>query len=598
VKLRARRVIGPTLLIAAAGALVQFHRISRFIADKSMPWRHGIRRQSAISIPMRDGVKLSAGLYLPKEHARPLPTILIRTTYGGMDFPQIRLFAQSGYAVLMETVRGRYSSEGEYRSPYYRTREDGYDTIEWIVHQPWSNGRVGTFGCSYLGESQVMLAAARHPNHLAMVASGAGGAIGKAKKSYAYFGVFENGVLNLASALGWFTTEGRTDRRVPEVASDYAQRVRKHLGDIPVGRLGRLLGDYPTGFDEFTRHPLTDTWWEEQGYIGPNDRFSAATLHVNSWYDQTVLGSFQLAELMAENSDSDAASAQHLLIDPGQHCSMGKLTAGRAKLGEMEIDYHPVDFNRIYLDWFDHWLKGLPIALPPRYRFFLIHANEWRDSDTWPPKSSQERAFFLAPNRLQPAPNEGSHVQDYDYDPNNPVPTRGGSICCTYTSDEFPGAVDQTPLLERPDVLHYASDVLDQPLDVVGSPRAELHVATNAPDTDFTLKLMDIFPDGKMFNIQDAVVRLRYRNGIAHPELASPGEIYPVTFTLRPVAYRLQKGHRLGMQVSSSNFPRLARNLNTGEHEYLGTNIRIAHNQIFTGTRQQSVLWLPVSQVQ
>ena len=582
-------VVGGAALVAAGANYKSLLRAANTVVIRL---RTGIHRKPALKIPMRDGVRLGATLYLPPSLDKPVPTILIRTTYGPEEFSRIQRFASHGYAVLDENVRGRFTSEGEYRSPHYRTKEDGYDTIDWIIRQPWSNKKVGTFGCSYLGENQIMLASARHPNHIAMIAAGAGGAIGKAKGSFAYFGLFEHGVLNQASALGWFTAQGRPDQRVPSRPADYEERVRTHMRDLPVADLGRIVVGVPTGFDDFTRRPLTDPWWEEQGYIGTEDRFGPATLHVNSWYDQTVQGTFDLAAFMQERADSPRAKFQQVLIDPGLHCRMGKDPAGRLKIGEMEIDYQPLDYERIYLDWFDHWLKGEAKPLPPKFRFYVIHANDWRTSDTWPPPGTRSLDFFLGQHALQAKPDPDEHTQEYDYDPTNPVPSRGGALCCTY-DNTVAGAVDQSALMQRPDVLHFASELLPHDLDVVGNPSAHLYVSTDGPDTDFTAKLLDIQPDGKMFNIQDGVVRLRYRNGIEHPEMAEPGEIYEVVIELRAVAFRVRRGHRVGLQVSSSNFPRLARNLNTGEDEYRGTRTRIARNRLLTGARYPSRLVLP-----
>jgi putative CocE/NonD family hydrolase len=583
----------------ASGAVVVAAMCSRDLVqaakDLTLGWRTGIDRDSRIKIQMRDGARLGATLYLPKSLEKPLPAILIRTTYGGMDFATIQSFVSHGYAVLLEDVRGRYRSEGEYRSPYHRTKEDGYDTIDWIVRQPWSNQRVGTFGCSYLGESQIMLASARHPNHVAMIASGSGGAVGKARKSYGYFGVFENGVLNQASALGWFTAQGRPDQRIPRRPADYPERMRQYMSALPVADLGRLLVGVKTGFDDFTRHPLTDAWWDEQGYIGPQDRFSAATLHVNSWYDQTVQGTFDLADTMRENAEGTDALSQHVLIDPGLHCQMDDNPSGRLTVGEMAFEYQALDFRQIYLDWFDHWLKQEAKPLPPNYQFFLIHGNQWRTSETWPPPGTQRHGLYLGSGTLQARPDQASSTQEYDYDPRNPVPTRGGAICCTFDENQSAGAVDQSALAGRPDILTYASAPVGRNLDIIGNPSVDLYVSTDGSDTDFTVKLLDIDPAGKAFNIQDGVSRLRYRNGVDHPELAQPGEIYKISVNLRPVAFRVQQGHRVGLHVSSSNFPRLARDLNTGEDEYGDARTRVAHNRVFVGHDHPSVVWIPTT---
>jgi hypothetical protein len=261
----------------------------------------------------------------------------------------------------------------------------------------------------------------------------------------------------------------------------------------------------------------------------------------------------------------------------------------------MAFEYQALDFRQIYLDWFDHWLKQEAKPLPPNYQFFLIHGNQWRTSETWPPPGTQRHGLYLGSGTLQARPDQASSTQEYDYDPRNPVPTRGGAICCTFDENQSAGAVDQSALAGRPDILTYASAPVGRNLDIIGNPSVDLYVSTDGSDTDFTVKLLDIDPAGKAFNIQDGVSRLRYRNGVDHPELAQPGEIYKISVNLRPVAFRVQQGHRVGLHVSSSNFPRLARDLNTGEDEYGDARTRVAHNRVFVGHDHPSVVWIPTT---
>lgn len=572
-----------------------------WLGDITMPLRHGMYRHRNIMVPMRDGIKLATTVFRPLSGREPYPSILIRTTYGGIDFSLVKFFVKNGYVVVAQDVRGRYFSEGDVYSPHRYSRIDGYDTIDWIVQQDWSSNKVGTFGYSYLGENQIMLAAAKHPNHIAMITIGAGGAIGKAKESYGYFGIYENGVLNLATTLGWFTAAGATKHKIPPRPLNYETKMKTEMAGLPIFQLAKRVVPFQTGYEDFVSHPLTDSWWEEEGFISSDDTFSVATLHVNDWYDQTVHDTFRLAEHMAEHASHPRAKAQHILIDPGVHCSAGKLREGLVKIGEMEFQYKDIDFKNIYLKWFDYWLKGQRIKLPPRFRYFVINAGTWDSSSKWPPANIKFRRYYLSERGeltlVKPEPKENTRcpaVDQFIYNPLYPVPTIGGPICCTYRPGDIAGALDQRQLKGRDDILIYTSDELNSDLDLIGNVKATLYVSTTAADTDFTLKIVDQYPNGKAYNLQDGVVRLRYREGIGKPKLAKPDVIYPVELELRPIAYRFKEGHKIAVYISSSNFPRLARNLNTGEDEYKSSTIIVAENSIYRSDMYASCIELPI----
>lgn len=587
-------------ILGASTILVLFKNpVARaWLADTSLPYRHGIKRQRGLMLPMRDGTRLYTNVLLPAEYSGTLPTVLMRTTYGGVSFAWSKFFVHHGYAVVQQYVRGRFGSEGDY-SPHQYSGPDGYDTLSWIAKQPWSNGKIGSFGCSFLGETQIIMAAENHPNHIAMIVDGAGGAIGTAKDSYGFFGVYENGVLNLASALGWFTGFGASEMNRTPRETDYHAKLQQYTSSLPLIDVAKKVVPFSTGFEDIVGHALTDPWWEEQGYIDRNDRFSTATLHVNTWYDQTTYDSFKLAQHMAENAAHPRAEQQHLLIGPGVHCSSAELSSGVQKIGNMAIDYQDIDYPSIYLHWFDHWLKDRQVDLPPPIQYYLIHGSQWLSTDTWPPMNTAKQLYLSKEFSLlgKPEEPEKEHYHEYHYDPNKPVPTLGGTICCTGRPEDIQGAVDQRQLVERADVLAYVSPPLSEDLNLVGNASASLFVSSSAVDTDFTLKLVDIYPDGSTYNIQDGVVRMRYRGGISKEQLAVPGEIYRLELILRPSAYRFKAGHRVGVHISSSNFPRLARNLNTGEDNHRSTNTKIAINRVYSGHPYASYIQLPTARI-
>ena len=595
-------IVGSLILVAVL-AVAGYHAASlkSWLGDVTMPIRAGMHRSRDIMVPMRDGVRLATDVYRPLSASERYPVILIRTSYGGVELGEIKQFIDHDYVVIVQDVRGRYDSEGRYQSPYWTARQDGYDTIDWIVSQPWATNKVGTFGCSYLGESQIMLAAENHPNHIAMIASGAGGAIGKAKDTYGYFGVFENGVLNLASSLGWFTAEGAKEFNITPRPDDYEAHMRVHMKHLPVSGIAENIVSYDTGFDDIIKHRLTDFWWDDEGYIHPSDEFSVATLHINDWFDQTAHNAFKLAEHMAENARHPRAKSQPVLIAPGTHCNAGKLESGEVTIGEMSFDYKKKNFRKIYIDWFDHWLKDKPTDLPPNFEYFSIHSGQWNASEQWPPATTRNQRYYLSrDNKLTDEPEaltdlEGNLSYDeFTYDPRNPVPTMGGPICCTYRPEDKAGPIDQRPLKSRQDVLVYSSEVLKDNMELAGNAEIVLYVSTNALDTDFTVKMVDQYPDGRAFGLQDGVVRLRYRNGIDNPSSVEPGRIYRIELEMRPISYQFRKGHRIAFHISSSNFPRLARNLNTGYHEYEDPEIFVATNRVYLHGGYRSFIQLPI----
>lgn len=576
--------------------------IETWLGDLNLRLVEGIQRSSNIMVPMRDGVRLATSLYLPVDENERYPVIYIRTTYGGFQFHRIKHFVNHGYAVIVQHVRGRHASEGRYKSPYWTAGRDGYDTIDWVISQPWSNGKVGTFGCSYLGETQIMLAAENHPNHVAMIASGAGGAIGKAQNSYGYFGVFENGVLNLASSVGWFTSETAKRFKVPPRPNNYQERMRAFMDHLPVSEIAQNVVPYETSFEAIVSHSLSDSWWDVQNTIHPTDTFSTAGLHINDWFDQTVHDTFRLAEHIQQNATHPRAQSQHVVIAPGLHCGAGKLKPGEVTIGKLPFHYEAKNFGQLYIDWFDYWLKDKSVELPAPFQFFTVHSGHWDSSNVWPPvQTNDHRYYFRSNNRLERASGEdykqqvnGVEFHEYTYDPRDPVPTLGGSICCTYRPDDKPGPHDQTPLTPRQDVLIYMTDQLPEDVELIGNAKVVLHVSTSALDTDFTVKMIDEFPDGRAFNLQDGVFRMRYRKGIENPSLVEPNRIYRIELELRPIAYRFQKGHKIGFHISSSNFPRLARNLNTGAHEYNDADMKVATNRVYLRGKTLSFVELPI----
>jgi putative CocE/NonD family hydrolase len=604
-------VAAATLLAAAVVAWAPLRRI----VTERLPvrwqiaisaWRHSVSVDHGVIIAMRDGKRLAASLYRPAASSGPLATVLVRLPYHrlkyGEGYNAGLFFARAGYAVVVQDLRGTGDSEGELL-PWRDAAEDGIDTLDWIVKQGWSNGRVGTFGCSALGETQLVLAASNHPAHRAMIPSGAGGAVGQAAGRYGYFGLFEGGVFQLASGFGWFVDSGSKDpMAAPASRFDRAE----HLRRLPVDSLVTAVRPAPNGYADYLATPLHDPQWARWGFLGDADRSDVPALIINAWGDQTVGDTLALAESW-RRSGLGRARTQKVVIAPASHCHHEE-AAAQDRFGEIAITNAGRPYQDWYLRWFDHWLRDKPddFADIAAYNVFVLGEDTWLRSDQWPPEQARVQRWYLSggghantgsgDGTLQPAGADlRSGVDSYVYDPANPVPSRGGPICCTGNDRDRPGPADQGDVESRADVLVYTSAPLGTDLRIAGPLTLNLSFASSAADTDIVARLVHVWPDGRATGIQEGALRLRYRGGFERPQLMQPGQRYDIRVDLRSIAYRLPEGHRLRLHVTSSSFPRLERNLNTGAaNNAAETRIAIATNTVHFGAGSASYLELPV----
>jgi putative CocE/NonD family hydrolase len=561
--------------------------------------------ERSIMVAMRDGVRLSTDVYRPKGVTGALPTILIRlpynkATYRGATVPAA-YFASHGYAVAVQDVRGKFASEGEYHV-YQGDMTDWSDTFDWIGTQAWSTGRIGTFGCSYLGEGQIIAAQQRHPRHIAAIAQAAGGNIGRVGRRREFWGSVEGGAFSISINFGWMPVFASTDkgaRPMPNV--DLASFFRT----LPVIDMTERAGSPSWDWRNFLERSPDDPWWDRQGYLTADDSVSVAALHVSSWFDMAQ-EALEEAEIFRRNGLNDRAkNNQYAIISPTVHCA-SEVAGTRTKVGDLEVGDARLHYWETYLAWFDRWLKGNEHAIDslPRMQYYVIGRNEWRRSDRWPVKGMRETAFYLRSDggantakgngRLSLEPPKRERADTFTYDPANPVPSRGGSICCTGNPKDVPGSFDQSEIEQRPDVLVYTTDVLRDGLELTGPMRAVVHLSSDARDTDVTVKLTDVFPDGRSMNMQEGITRVRYRDGFAQPRLMEPGQVYEVPVDLHATSWYLPPGHRLRVEISSSNFPRFDRNLNTGGRNYDETTWKVAKNTVHHSAGSLSRLILPV----
>lgn len=561
-------------------------------------WRHGITVDHGVMITMPDGVRLAASLYRPRAANAPLPSLLVRLPYDRLQYGEGYntglYFSRHGYAVVVQDLRGTGASGGELL-PWHHAADDGVATLDWIVAQPWSNGKVGTFGCSALGETQMILAARNHPAHRAMVASGAGGAVGSALGRGAYFGLFEGGVFQLASGFGWFVESGARSPRAPPAR---AFNLVEHLRGLPVSSLVAQVRPAPNGYSDFMTTPLDDPRWStERGYLSDTDRIDVPALVINSWGDQTVGDTLAYAEQTRERQQAAGRLTQKVIIAPASHCHHEEVGDGLDHFGVLEVRNASRPWKDWYLRWFDHWLfgRGDGLADLPAYTYFMLVDNHWHQADQWPPAQARADRWYLGSAGIANSSSGDGRLSvdalllaasdGFRYDPADPAPSRGGPVCCTGDPLERAGPADQTDVEARADVLVYTSAPLSADLRIAGPLTAHLAFSSDVPDTDVVARLAHVWPDGHSTSIQEGALRLRFRQGLSGAPPLRPGEPVQVQVDMRSIAYRVPRGHRLRLQVTSSAFPRLERHLNGGGRNADVTTIAVASSRVHYGPR-------------
>ncbi len=549
---------------------------------------------------MRDGITLSADIYRPDSDER-FPTLLVRTPYSN-NFPDdIEIstwFAARGYVVVNEDVRGRHDSDGEFY-PYRHEADDGYDTDEWIARQPWSNGRLGTMGGSYLGYTQLSQAIRGNAHLVSMSADFTSTDI---HDGWAYV----DGAFLLGFALPWGATtiDGRT---IQSGSYDWPS-IFRHL---PLSTADAAAGHHNLPYRDWLAHPRReDPYWEPISHETEASKIRVPLLSIGGWYDIFLRGTLR-DDVAIRRAGGELARNKRLIIGPWTHAKAGGTRLSDASLPASgpgrRIDFGPaaeMQWRTLYLRWHDHWLKGLDngVANEAPIRLFVMGENRWREEQEWPLARTRYTRYFLASGgrantatgdgSLRTRPGAGAASDAYTYDPADPVPTLGGNLCCSSVPS---GARDHRPIESRADVLVFSTPVLTQPLEVTGPIALKLYASSSAPDTDWVARLVDVHPDGFVQNLQDGIVRARYRGGRQAPAaLLEPGRIYEYDIDLWATSNVFLPGHRLRVEITSSNFPRFDRNLNTGEDPATGTRMQAARQVVYHSARYPSHLLLPV----
>jgi len=535
-----------------------------------------------IAVTMRDGVRLSANVFRPEEAGR-FPTILVRTPYGkGHDITEhYQTFVEHGYAVVVEDVRGRYGSAGVFR-PLEQEPADGDDTLNWIARQSWSDGKVGMMGGSYLGIAQWKVAALNNP-HLKAIFPVVSGCDDYRDRFYS-----TGGAVKLGSRLQWMSENLRAPRYHPDF-SKFVLHLPLRTADVAA------TGQTSEMFQEAMAHPTYDSFWKSISTREHLDKIRVPVFSVGGWFDNFVEGDLAAYQVLSKNS-----GVNRILIGPWPH--------------NMTMKFEGVDFGAdsfvplrgLQMEWFDQFLKGkdTPLLSKPPVRIFVMGVNRWQDEREWPPRAhlkwfyleSRGRANSLAGDGRLDTRGPGAQAADrFVFDPRDPVPTMGGATCCNPKVLPW-GPMDQRAIEKRRDVLVYTTPPLKNDVEVIGPVRVVLYAATSARDTDFTAKLVDVFPDGRAQNLTDGILRLRYRKSLERAQLIRPGEIVKLTIDAGVTGNVFQKGHRIRMEISSSNFPRFDRNPNTGGSIADETQLRKASQTIYHDAEHPSHLLLPVTQ--
>jgi len=557
---------------------------------------HEVTVERNVAAKMRDGVTLRADVYRPKEEGK-FPVLLIRTPYDKQWISSTGHHAAArGYVVIAQDVRGRFESEGEWY-PFKNESQDGYDTVEWAAALSYSNGKVGMFGGSYVGATQFLAALAKPP-HLAGICPNV------TASNYHDGWTYQGGAFEQWFNESWASgLAENTMRRRAEKNYD-ALRGTKVLPLISYPVLeppsGEGIAPY---FTDWLAHPNFDEYWKQISIEDHYAQIEVPVQNIAAWYDIFLGGSLKnYVRLKTQGGTEAARKGQRLVVTVGGHA--GQSSTG--KVGAVDFGNKlPIDGDEAMLRWYDWLLKGEANGVEKEkpVKIFVMGKNEWRDEDDWPLARAKNTRYYLhsagAANGVAGngtlstvAPAE-EKADQYVYDPSDAVPTIGGPLCCGALPTGI-GPEDQRPAEARSDVLIYTTLAFAKDTEVTGPISLDLYVSSSAVDTDFTGMLVDVWPNGFAQNLTSGILRMRYRNSQEKSELANPGETYHITVDLWATSNVFLAGHRLRLEVSSSNFPRFDRNLNTGEEQARATRMVKATNVIYHDKAHPSALALPM----
>jgi len=608
---------------------------------QSIPFEKGpykVRVERSHFIEMRDGVRLSTDLYFPEGFEGKLPIIMERTPYNKARFRLVDqeqpishyskayYYASHGYVFAVQDRRGKFESEGDYTIGY-NDIDDSEDTLNWFEEQDWFNGNVGMIGCSIPGGNVIKAGMTQHKSLKGLVPQSAGFGHGTAGNTMAR-AFLRGGVQNAFMPL-WMHFSGsklfyrpskRLDRdeylkiidyfdpapkkgtlidifdfETNDMRSEYMDKIL-HLPQVEIDdNLGSTANDW----DDIASQAPMSPWWLAGDYLDDGEKVSGGAIHVNSWHDYSVLETIRQYEHFKKNAVTEwARDNQFVIIGPLGHCAMPSLTSQTVN-GERVLGDARFDSWGTYLKWWDYTLKGMEndfAATTPKIQYFLPGANEWRSTEEWPLQGTEYKKLYLTSSG-QANTREGNGLlkwekpskamsDTYVYDPADPV--------IIYSKSVSFGSSDMQELEMRDDILVYSGAPLEKDVEITGHMKAKIWLSTDVPDTDLAVKILDVYPDGRAYAVQESYLRLRYRDGFDQEVMLEPGVIYPIDLDMLVTANLFKAGHSIRIEVTSSNFPTYSRNLNTGGNNALESDYQSATVTIHHGPETPSYIELPV----
>ncbi len=595
-----------------------------------------------VMVPMRDGKRMQADIYRPKDQSKKYPIIFVRTPYN-FNFWDTQLGAPSdmkgeleavkrGYAYVEMNERGRYFSEGDY-DILGPPLTDSDDQLDWMSSQPWSNGKVGLIGCSSTAEWQLAVASRGNKALGTFIPMGFGAGVGRVAPYYEQGNWFRGGAVQMLFMM-WlrdygFQTgvrpmfpEGTSQQDLKTAATFYDLNPHappvdwsKAIWYLPEKDILKSVGAGSGIFASVTpgvthgnmiaRTP-NDPAWYKGGLWNDSMNINVPGLWFMSWYDVSTGPNLATYNFVRKTARPDIANEQYAVIAPTLHCGYKRATANTV-VGERDMGDARLDYDSLTYGWFDYFLKNEQNGIlekTPRVRYYLMGSNKWQTADTWPPAGAKPVTYYFGSagrantmygdGVLTTTPVAKDQPDEFIYDPMNPVPTYGGGFCCMGSSSK-PGALDQRPIETRNDVLVYTTEPLQEGMEVSGPIDVTLYVSSDAKDTDFTIKFIDVLPDGTAYNLVDNIQRVRYREGYDKPPVwMDKGKVYKVTLQPMQTSNYFAAGHKVRVEVSSSNFPRFDRNLNSGGNNYDEASGMIAHNEVHHSQQYPSSVTLSV----
>jgi len=585
-----------------------------------------------VMMPMRDGIRLATDIYRPKTDEK-VPIIFVKTPYNfnswrdgeqrTWGYRAALNAVKRGYAYVVQNERGRYFSEGEWDILGTPTT-DGYDAFTWMAEQPWSNRKIATQGCSSTAEWQMAVAALNHPAHTAMIPAGYGAGIGRVGEFYEQGNWFRGGAQQMLFTSWLYGVQN--DKIRPTFPAEATQedliRVSRSFDlaperprvdwseafwHLPVMDIIKNVNG-PIGiYENMIRRGPDDPDWDKGGLYHDDMDFGVPSLWIVTWYDISTSPNLALFNHIRENAtDPEVRNNQYVIIAPTLHCAYRGATE-QTIVGERDMGDARLNYDSITNGWLDYWLKGENAAFLehlPHVQYYTMGSNTWQSSNTWPPEGIKMVTYYLTSEGnanslngdgklITGKPGKEDIPDAYTYDPENPVPSHGGGVCCMGNALEG-GALDQNKIEAREDVLVYTTEPLKEGIEVTGFIETTLFVSSDALDSDFTIKLIDVHPDGRAFNIDETILRARYREGYDKEVFMEKGKVYKLELSPMSTSNYFSKGHRIRIEVSSSNFPRFDRNLNTGGSNFDESSGVVAHNKVHHSTKYPSQVRLPI----